>query len=82
MAELTTWKCIKPSCGKEYQSADAEAYYCESCLEEKKAVASAVDARIGSRPRKEIKSELKVYDEISRSQGGKFPNIKSLGIEL
>ena len=58
---MNTHSCLK--CKNQYQDEDVEAYYCAPCLEEKKRVAAEVDARLASRPRKEIKSALQMYDE-------------------
>lgn len=58
---MTTYSCIK--CSEQYQSEEAEAYYCPKCLEEKKAIALEIDKTIGARPRKPAKSSMELYDE-------------------
>lgn len=44
--------CVKPSCGNSYESDEPEAYYCPSCDTVRKHLATAVDAKMGSRPKK------------------------------
>lgn len=43
-------KCIK--CGSSYESEDTDAYYCDSCNEEKLAIAKRIDAQVAARPSK------------------------------
>lgn len=44
---MYTHTCIRPGCGKQYESEDPDAYYCEPCDEARKAIAAEVDARLG-----------------------------------
>ena len=58
--------CIKPTCGKEYKDNDEEAYYCPSCLEERKAIAAKLDQQFATRGRKEVSSDLKEFEASAR----------------
>ena len=82
MAETFTHVCIKPSCGKSYTYNDPDAYYCSECVQEKKAIAKRIDSKIAQRPKKVIKSELKVYDEMSRKGVRGFPKATDIGIRF
>lgn len=78
---MNTHNCIK--CGQVYSDSDVDAYYCEACVEAKKAIAKEIDAKIALRgPRRQVKSDLQVYDEIRRAKGTQFVSIKDLGIKL
>ena len=59
-------KCIK--CTKEYQEDDPEPYYCESCLAQKRELATKIDTTFVPRPR--VKSLLQEYDEAPKGPGG------------
>ena len=60
--------CIK--CSQKYEEEDAEAYYCPSCLEEKKKLASVIDARIKSEPPKNKPlSGIQLYDSLPKVGG-------------
>jgi len=61
--------CIKPGCSKQYDSEDAEAYYCESCNAIRLQVAKEVDQKLKNRPAREIKSALKEYEEAPKVRG-------------
>lgn len=68
------FQCVK--CKESYLSDEDDAYYCPSCLIEKQELAKKLDKQAG--PRVKVKSELELYDEAVRANGGKFPNYKSL----
>lgn len=74
--------CIKPGCGNKYQDNDVDAYYCSRCNEERKTVAMEIDKKVFSRPRKNPKSDLQIFDEIRKQKGVNFVNIKDLGIKF
>ena len=57
--------CVK--CKVLYQSHDEEAYYCSSCLEEKKRIAAEIDAKFANRPKVKIKTALEEYDEMAKN---------------
>lgn len=65
---MNTHACLK--CKTPYEDEDTDAYYCSSCLEEKKRVAAEIDARLALRPRKETKSGIQLYDEAPKGPGG------------
>ena len=75
-----THSCIK--CKTKYQSDDSDAYLCESCNEERKRIAEEVDKKMAGRTPRNVKSDLQVYYETIEKNGGKFVNIKDLGIKL
>ena len=82
---MTTYqnKCLK--CSEPYTDTDPEPYYCEKCKEEKKKIAQAVDSKLANRPKRPIKSELAMFDEIAQSRGGRgnnFVRASDLGINL
>ena len=74
---MNTHSCIKPGCGVSYEDNDPDAYYCPSCVVEKKRIAAEIDARVGSRPRKEVKSRFSAKDFIG-SRGQLFFHAKDL----
>lgn len=53
--------CIK--CNSTYSSEDIDAYYCESCLAIKNKIAEEVNAKIASRPKKQVKSDWQLLQE-------------------
>lgn len=63
-----THACIK--CKAQYEDEEPEAYYCATCLEEKKKIAAEIDARMAMRPKKESKSMLQEYDQAPKGPGG------------
>ncbi len=54
-----THACIK--CHATYQDDDTEAYYCETCLAEHKAMAAVIDANRSQNPKEESKGELATF---------------------
>lgn len=77
---MNTLQCIK--CQAQYQSEDPEPYYCQSCEEEKKAIAKEIDKKMAGRVSKRAKSDLQMFDEIAKARGTHFVNIKDMGITL
>lgn len=75
-------KCIKPTCQADYEDNDPDAYYCLPCTEEKKLIAKEVEMRIGSTVGQKPKSQLQAFDELRKSTGMNFVNIRDLGITL
>lgn len=73
-------KCIK--CSEEYMDDDVDAYLCETCNNIRIQVAKEVDAKASLIQRVEVKSDLQMYDELRKANGGKFPSIKQMGIKL
>jgi uncharacterized Zn ribbon protein len=80
MQDKFTHNCIK--CSLQYTDNDPEAYYCNDCNEQRKAIAKEIDKKIALKPKRDNKSELQTYDEIRRTTGANFVNIKDLGITL
>ena len=77
--------CIKPGCGKVYQSEDEEPYYCPECLTAKQKIAQEVDRKMAGRVTIQPKSDLQLYDEMAsnsqlRKGGVAFVNAKDLGL--
>lgn len=54
--------CIKPGCANVYVDDDPDAYYCETCNEERKRIAIEVDKKIGMQPKERQMSDLEIYD--------------------
>ena len=69
-------------CSAQYEEEDNAPYYCEPCLSERKKIAAEIDKKRLARPPKPVKSDLQIFDEISKARGSKFLNIKDLGIRL
>lgn len=67
--------CIK--CNQAYSNDEEEAYYCDKCFAEKKAIAKNVDAQMAQRPKKQPKSSIQAYDEARKRAGGPFPHWSS-----
>jgi uncharacterized Zn ribbon protein len=80
MNENYNHNCIK--CSTQYASNDVDPYYCKDCTDEKARIAKEVDKKYASIPRRPAMSELQMYDEIRKSKGTPFVNIKDLGIKL
>ena len=59
--------CIKPACGKSYTSDEPEAYYCPSCIEEKKAIAAQIDAQMATKMRSPVVSELQQFERDAKT---------------
>lgn len=46
-------RCLKKDCGKDYQDAEPDAYYCPDCVAVKKALAKDIDSKfntVGQQP--------------------------------
>ncbi len=80
MNQTYNHKCIK--CSSTYSSNEVDPYYCQPCVEEKNRIAKEIDKKIASVPRRQVVSELQMYDELRKSKGTQFVNIKDLGIKL
>lgn len=70
--------CIK--CGEKYEEEDVDPYYCTKCLVEKNKLAEEINKKIASKPRKQTKSGLKIYDEAAQNGIRGFPKASDLGI--
>ena len=64
---MTLHTCIKPSCGNAYTDSDPDAYYCPSCVEEKRAIAEKVDAQFSQREREPVVSELQEFEQSAKT---------------
>ena len=73
--------CIRLVCRKPYSDSDPEPYYCPECKERAKEIEKKIDAQKASIPRKEVKSELQIYDELQKATGSKFVRAKDLGMK-
>jgi hypothetical protein len=79
--EKFTHACLK--CQTRYEDTDPEPYYCESCKVERKAIAAEIDKKLATRvSKRQQKSDLQIFNEISKARGSRFVNIKDLGISL
>lgn len=72
--------CIK--CSNQYSDNDPDAYYCESCNNERKIIAQEVDRKRATlSSRRKHKSDLEIFNDIARmKRGGNFVNVRDLGI--
>jgi hypothetical protein len=63
--------CIK--CKAKYQDSDPDAYLCSACFDAKKAIAAEVDAKMASRPKLTVKSDLQEFEEngVKMNVGGR-----------
>lgn len=59
--------CTK--CGQTYQDADQDPYLCPACLQERKAIASKIDAEFSTRARPAPRTALQEYDEAPKFNG-------------
>ena len=59
-------RCIKPACGKQYNSNDPDPDYCPSCQQEKKAIAAQIDARMSTKIRKPVTSDLQHFEQSAK----------------
>ena len=65
------------SCHQPYEELDVEAYYCPNCLTARKRFAADIDKKFANRvPRVRVPSELELYDQALKANGGRFPNAK------
>lgn len=80
MSEQYSHKCIK--CQAEYKDTDPDPYYCEKCNKMRKSIAAEVDRKLAGTVSKVHKSDLQAFDEIRKTKGVNFVNIKDLGIKL
>jgi hypothetical protein len=80
MSETYTHNCIK--CNSQYSDNDLDAYYCETCNEQRKIIAKEVDKKFSTIPKHKTKSDFQIYDEMCRARGTAFPSIKDMGINL
>lgn len=73
--------CIK--CKANYFDNEVDDYYCKKCKEEKDKIAKEIDSKIASKvSKRQMKTDLQIYDEIAKARGSRFVNIKDLGITL
>ena len=72
---MSLLNCIK--CNQPYEESEPEPYYCPPCLVERKKLAEEIDRKMGSLPRVKVKSELEQYDEMVKTNGGRFPNYRN-----
>lgn len=63
---MNNFTCIKPSCDNQYQTEEAEAYYCPDCKAANKAIAKQIDAQIASRPKRPTTSAWKEYEAATK----------------
>lgn len=78
---MTTYQHKCPKCSEAYSDNDPEVYFCPKCVEERKNIAKAIDAKMANRPKKVVVSELQEYDRLRAKSRG-YVNIRDLGIKL
>lgn len=62
-----THSCIK--CKTQYSDEEQDAYYCPTCVVEKKRIADAIDKRIAANPSRETVSDLERYNQLAKTRG-------------
>ncbi len=75
-----THQCIK--CGESYKDNDVDAYYCSPCNEVRKEIAQKIDKQTAMKPKRQVKSDFQLYDEMCKMRRTAFVPIKDLGIKL
>lgn len=81
MPELHTHKCIKQGCVNTYEDEDVEAYYCASCIEERKQFTKEIDAKHASIPKERVQSDLQIaMEKGQRKNGALFVKATDLGL--
>jgi len=76
------------SCGKVYTDNDPDLYFCPACVAQRKLVAEQVNRNIGSRPKKDRKTDLQIAltrgRTINSASGGQATFVKAgdLGISF
>lgn len=70
--ETFTHTCIKSECNNVYQDSDPDAYYCESCQAENKAIAQKLDKQFSTRSRSVPTTPLQEYER------GEKVNVKGM----
>ena len=71
-------KCIK--CATDYSDDDIDAYYCTSCLDERKKMYKQMDARHAEALKSQPKSDYQLFDELSKLHKSNYINAKELGL--
>lgn len=76
---MTTYK-HQCSCGNSYSDNDPDIYFCPSCVEQRKAIAKQVDAKMAGRisERAEKKSDIQLYNSLPKIRG--FVKASDLGL--
>lgn len=80
MKQTYSLSCIK--CSEKYESNDPDPYFCEKCKEKSKAIAKDIDKKFSTKPRRQLKSDLQIFDELRRAKGSNYINMKDLGIKF
>ena len=62
-------KCIKISCGNQYESDEIDAYYCESCIEKNKEIAAKINEKMRHTITIPIQSAMTRYDAAPKVRG-------------
>lgn len=62
-----THSCIK--CQTQYTDTDPDAYYCEPCNAERKAIAADIDKKLAMKPKKKIMSSIQAYNAAPKVRG-------------
>ena len=80
--QTTTYTHLCP-CGTNYTDTDPDIYLCDSCKEQRKAIAKSIDAKLVGKVAKNIKSDYQLYEEMRKNsaiqRGGiKFVDARNL----
>lgn len=72
-----THSCLK--CKVSYLSDDPDPYLCDRCIQDRRAVAAAIDEKFNKIVREPVESELQRFDKLNKGFKG-FVNSRDLGI--
>lgn len=71
------------ACGNSYSDSDPDGYFCPPCVEQRKAIAKTVDAKLANRPKKPMQSDYQIALEKGKVTGnGLFVRAGDLGIQF
>jgi len=77
---MNNHKCVK--CNTSYTDDDFDDYYCPPCNEHRKIIAAEIDKKIRNTvSKRQIKTDLQLYNEIQRETGARFIPASALGIK-
>lgn len=79
---MNKYTCIKPACTNEYESEEAEAYYCGPCQEANKVLAKQIDAQVAARPKRSTVSRVKQYEEQLKNSDMKAGGLPGVHVKI
>jgi hypothetical protein len=70
VAQIFKHKCIKLNCLNTYEDNDPDDYYCPTCNEARKAIASQIDKKLVGIPKEPMESDIAKYERLKTEQNG------------